>query len=161
MNPSLPLPQVTLRPNGRFLAPHAVVERRRGRGPTSFPGGAREDPRGDQGFASSSLRVIGHEPSCHYHGFVRNHSDSRVAISACRGLVSTWAEAVGLGRCGGVLRGRPAGAAALGSPNGGEESDKDILSHCNRCYYSYCCCWCCFVVVVVVMLLLLLFSSLS
>ncbi|XP_042884223.1 A disintegrin and metalloproteinase with thrombospondin motifs 7-like [Penaeus japonicus] len=78
--------QVTLRPNARFLAPHAVVERRRGRGPSSFPGGVRAAPEGDPDFAASSLRIIGREPSCHYHGFVRNHTDSRVALSACSGL---------------------------------------------------------------------------
>ncbi|XP_068201484.1 A disintegrin and metalloproteinase with thrombospondin motifs 6-like [Palaemon carinicauda] len=64
--------QVSLRPSRQFLAPHAVVERRRG------GGGAQT--------TTPSLQVVGTRPSCHYRGYVANHTSSRVAISTCDGL---------------------------------------------------------------------------
>ncbi|KAK8389753.1 hypothetical protein O3P69_009031 [Scylla paramamosain] len=61
--------QVTLRPNTQFVAPHAVVERVRG-----------GQVGGDWG------EVIGGRPSCHYHGYVKNHTTSTAALSTCNGL---------------------------------------------------------------------------
>ncbi|CAL4066588.1 unnamed protein product, partial [Meganyctiphanes norvegica] len=57
--------QVSLRPNHNLVSPGAVVEQRRG------PGGTRSEV--------TSIGILG----CHYHGIVKGHSASRVALSAC------------------------------------------------------------------------------
>ncbi len=65
---------LTLEPNHRLLAPAFVFERRRGES------------------KSASDVIIEDRPDrlCHLHGEVQGHPGSKVAVSACNGLVSIY-----------------------------------------------------------------------
>lgn len=59
-----------IRPSTRFVAPMMVVERHKR--------DLRERHKKSQ-----------HQTQCHYQGKIRGHEDSKVALSACNGLVRT------------------------------------------------------------------------
>ncbi|XP_076069454.1 ADAM metallopeptidase with thrombospondin type 1 motif B [Oratosquilla oratoria] len=85
--------RVSLKPNHNFIAPHAIVERGRswkGKPQTSASYNTSRRLHADEDHLLKTnkgnvLEFVDNK-QCHYQGFVHNHTESIVALSACDGL---------------------------------------------------------------------------